>query len=196
MGGYWRSQLITAGLSADAEDVSADYSSAALGRFALSPVASVSSAGRNRAQIIDADLGQRRACRHPRLPFNTDDGVRVQEVPQAYEFCGHIPGSGRELIHLVGRAESLMDEILDATGNRFAAADVWSGNELVGSRGVFCNPDPYCRETWPGESWDGVRGARGDTRDISSGVLRASGCLDLCAPDPEVPSPMLCLETT
>ena len=49
---------------------------------------------------------------------------------------------GARLIQLVGRVEVIMDEIVDATGNRFAAMVVWSGNELVGSQGVFCSPDP------------------------------------------------------
>ena len=58
---------------------------------------------------------------------------------------------GAKLIHLVGKVEGLFDKFIDATGERFAAVDVmvaWSGNELAGLSGVFCNPDPYNRELW------------------------------------------------
>ena len=83
---------------------------------------------------------------------------------------------GARLIHLVGRVEAIMDELIEATGDRFAAIDVmvvWSGNELVGSRGVFVNPDPYCREVRPDESWDEVHGAQGNIREIAGGIQRA-----------------------
>ena len=66
--------------------------------------------------------------------------------------------------------------MIEATGNRLAAIDImviWSGKELVGSQGIFCNPDPYCRDLWPGQSWDKVHGAMGDIRNIASGILRA-----------------------
>ena len=76
---------------------------------------------------------------------------------------------GARLIQLVGRVEVIMDEIVDATGNRFAAIDVmvvWSGNELVGSQGVFCSPDPIAGRI---VAWR----VMGDIRSISSGILRA-----------------------
>ena len=66
---------------------------------------------------------------------------------------------------MVGRVEAIMDELIDATGDRFAidVMVVWSGNELVGSRG----------EVWPNESWDEVHGARGNIREIASGIQQA-----------------------
>ena len=50
---------------------------------------------------------------------------------------------------------------------------MWSGNELMGSTGVFCNLIPYCCEVWPNKSWDEVHGARADITSHSSGILRA-----------------------
>ena len=162
---------------------------------ALNVLASISNEGLNRAQTVAPDRGEigERAIiivsdstltlvsgskRYPKhtSPSDTFQAYLSSMVQPGYGEVRMEDKWGARLIHLVGRVEAIMDELVDATGNRFAAIDVivvWSGNELVGSRGVFVNPDPYCREVWPNESWDEVHGARGNIREITSGTQQA-----------------------
>ena len=65
----------------------------------------------------------------------------------------------------------------------------------MGSRGVFVNPDPYCREVWPNESWDEVHGARGNIREIASGTQRTLRVLASITRRSRSGSSVLCLET-
>ncbi len=82
---------------------------------------------------------------------------------------------GAKLIHLVGKVEQLLDTLVEAAGSAIQCdvVVVWSSNELVGPEGVFTDPSPWNRELYPGETWDEVHGARGNIRDIASGVRRA-----------------------
>ena len=218
MGNYWRSQLITAGLAAETNNLglaegegdtllrmyqevtpqlllNGSLESRTASLPALSLLASISNEGLNRAQTVAPDRaeigeramilvsdstltmvsGSKRAPKHT-SPSDTLQAYLTNLVQPGYSEVRMEDRWGGRLIHLVGRVEAIMDELIEATGNRLAAIDVmvvWSGNELVGSRGVFCNPDPYCREVWPNETWDEVHGAQGDIRQIASGIQRA-----------------------
>ena len=215
MGNYWRSQLITAGLAAETNNLglaegegdtllrmyqeitpqlllNGSLESRTASLPALSLLASTSNEGLNRAQTVAPDRGEigeramilvsdstltmvsgsKRAPKHT-SPADTLQAYLTNLVQPGYSEVRMEDRWGGRLIHLVGRVEAIMDELIEATGNRLAAIDVmvvWSGNELVGSKGVFCNPDPYCREVWPNETWDEVHGAQGDIRQIASGI--------------------------
>ena len=158
-------------------------------------LASISNEGLNKAQTVAPDRGEigERAIilvsdsaltlvsgskRNPKhtSPSDTFQAYLSSMVQPGYGEVRMEDKWGARLIHLVGRVEAIMDELIEATGDRFAAIDVmvvWSGNELVGSRGVFVNPDPYCREVRPDESWDEVHGAQGNIREIAGGIQRA-----------------------
>ena len=158
---------------------------------ALNLLASISKEGLNRAQTVAPDRGEireraiilvsdstltlvsgsKRSPKHT-SPSDTFQAYLSSMVQPGYGEVRMEDKWGARLIHLVGRVEAIMDELIDATGNRFAAIDVMV-NELVGSRGVFVNPDPYRREVWPNESWDEVHGAQGNIREIASGIQRA-----------------------